>query len=198
MNTKRDFETIVREMDARQQIHDCIMRFCRGMDHADPELGLTAYHPGATDNHGTYSGPAEGFVAASMEVVKQLEILRHIICNEYVEFDEKDPSIAWSETVTLGTVYRPEGDGYLVSFVSCRYLDRFEERDGIWKITERQLVRDWEADLPAHGPEGTPTTNGMLRGRLNMSDPSYGLGFKRWGDSERPPVSEVRIGDGQA
>jgi hypothetical protein len=38
----------------------------------------------------------------------------------------------------------------------------------------------------------------MLRGRLNMSDPSYGLGFKRWGDSVRPPVSDVRIGDGEA
>jgi hypothetical protein len=198
MNTKRDIETIAREIDARQQIHDCIMRFCRGMDHADPDLGLTAYHPGATDNHGTYSGPAEGFVAVSMEVVKQLEILRHIICNEYVEFDEADPSIAWSETVTIGSVYKRETDGYRVSFVSCRYLDRFEERDGRWRIAQRQLVRDWEADLPAHGPEGTPFTKGMLRGRLNMSDPSYGLGFKRWGDSVRPPVSDVRIGDGEA
>ncbi|MFW0756287.1 nuclear transport factor 2 family protein [Pseudomonas sp. H11T01] len=198
MNNKRDFETIVREMDARQQIHDCIMRYCRGVDHADMELGLSAYHPDANDNHGTYNGPAEGFLTVSLEVVKELEILRHIICNEYVEFDETNPSVARSETVVLGTVYYKHEDGYQVSLVSCRYLDRFEERDGVWKIADRQLVRDWEADLPAHGPEGTPSTNGMLRGRLNTSDPSFGLGFKRWGDSERPPVSEVRIGDGQA
>ena len=191
----RDMETIVREIDARQQIHDCMMRYCRGVDHGDVELAASAYHPGASDNHGTYSGPAEGFLKVSLDPANRGENLRHLICNEYVEFDEADPTVARSETAVVGCFQTRDGESYHLSVLSCRYLDRFEERDGKWRIADRRLALDWEVDGSVRGLAGSVLSTGMLRGIWEMSDPSYGHGFKLWGDTGRPPVSTARVGD---
>ena len=44
----------------RQDITDCLHRYARGMDRFDKELLLSAYHPDAVDDHGTFVGsPAE-------------------------------------------------------------------------------------------------------------------------------------------
>ena len=198
MENKRDFETIVRELDARQQIHDCMMRYCRGVDQGDTELAASAYHPDANDNHGSYNGPAEGFLKISLDPANRGENLRHLICNEYVEFDEVDPSVAHSETAVVGCFQIRDGDSYHMSALACRYLDRFEERDGKWGIADRRLVLDWEVDGPVRGLAGSALSSGMLRGIWEMSDPAYGHGFKLWGDAERPPVSTARIGDNEA
>ena len=192
MRKKRDIDTIVRELDARQQIHDVIMRYCRGNDHRDEALMRSVYHAGATDDHGFFSGSAEEFVAIAVRSGPECINKRHIICNEYVEFDDHDPNIAYSETVTIGCMTRPSGDSFLVSLSACRYLDRFECRDGEWRIAERRLVLDWEAQLPSTGNAGSRLTTGMLRGLVSMSDPSYGLGFRRWGDGPAPAISNER------
>ena len=194
MENKRDFETIVRELDARQQIHDCMMRYCRGVDHGDAELALSAYHPDANDDHGTYNGPAAGFLKVALDPEARSEVLRHLICNEYVEFDEENPRIARSETAVAGSFLLREGDGYHLYILACRYLDVFEERDGRWLVADRRLVLDWEADGLVVGQAGTAVSDGMLRGSMSTADPSYGHGFKLWGDVERMPVSKSRIG----
>ena len=56
---------LAREMKDRQEIYDCIMRYCRGIDRLDREVLLSAYHPDAIDDHGsTYVGGVEGFADA--------------------------------------------------------------------------------------------------------------------------------------
>jgi hypothetical protein len=47
---------------ARKQIHDALMRYCRGIDQMDRDLILSAYHPGARDNHGTFDEPVKAFI----------------------------------------------------------------------------------------------------------------------------------------
>lgn len=198
MSNDPTFEKIVRELSARQQIHDCLMRYCRGVDHCDPELALSAYHPDATDDHGTFKGLAKDFVKVSLDPSTGADNLRHLICNEYVVFDETDPRVAFSETAEVGCLLRREGDSYRLSVLSCRFLDRFEERDGEWRIADRRLVLDWEAEGSVLGLAGSALSSGMLRGLWQMSDPSYGHGFKLVGDAVRPPVSTVRVGDDRA
>src|SRR5687767_9969262 len=58
-----DAETaaLVRELKDRQEIYDCIMRYCRGIDRLDRAMLLSAYHPDGIDDHGTYVGPVQGF-----------------------------------------------------------------------------------------------------------------------------------------
>jgi hypothetical protein len=195
MCAHRSIEVIVREIDARQQIHDAIMRYCRGVDHGDLALALSAYHPGATDDHGFFCGAAEEFLRVGLEAVSKLETMQHCICNEYVEFDPEDENVACSETTNIGGTLSNTGDGYRLSIISCRYLDRFENRNGAWKIVERKVVIDWETDGPALGLAGSAFSTGMLRGLLSRADPSYGLGFRTWADQADLPVSQRRVGE---
>jgi hypothetical protein len=194
MSTPKSMEQMVREIDARQQIHDCIMRYCRGVDHCDPDLALSAYHPDATDCHGFFAGTAAQFVDAAMQAGSMFEVIRHVICNEYVEFDQTNANVAFAETVTIGCILTREGDEYRLAVSSCRFLDRFEGRDGVWKIAARDLVLDWETEGPARGLAGGPLTSGMVRGFANPSDPSFGLGFRKWGPASDIPVVRQRVG----
>ena len=52
---------LLRELKDRQEIYDCIMRYCRGIDRLDREMLLSAYHSDAIDDHGVYIGGIEGF-----------------------------------------------------------------------------------------------------------------------------------------
>lgn len=195
MSAKRDFETIVRELDARQQIHDCIMRYCRGTDHCDPDLMRSAYHPDATDDHGFFQGSADEFVTVAVQSGDHYEVIRHLICNEFVEFDENDPKVARAETVTVGCLLSRTEDGYALSASACRYLDRFEERDGEWKIADRRLILDFEVAGPVAGLAGNDFTKGMRRGLASTADYSFAHGFKLWGDTPRKPVVDARVGE---
>ena len=41
----------------RQQIHDCILRYCSGVDHFDRAM-VSVYHADAIDDHGAFVGSA--------------------------------------------------------------------------------------------------------------------------------------------
>ncbi len=62
MAEPQDIDVFMRDYRARTQIHDALMRSCRGVDRLDRELILSAYHPAAHDNHGSFAGPVEDFV----------------------------------------------------------------------------------------------------------------------------------------
>nr|WP_087574124.1 nuclear transport factor 2 family protein [Sphingomonas sp. CDS-1] len=194
MKKAEEVEQMLRIFDARQQIHDCIMRYCRGVDHCDRDLVLSAYHSGATDDHGFFQGSAEEFAKAATTVGGEYEVVRHIICNEYVEFDEHRTDVAYSETVTVGSLLSRKKEEYWLAVSSCRFLDRFEERDGQWKIAAREVVLDWEIEGPAKGLNAGVLTAGMVRGFSNPSDPSFDLGFRKWGEKVATPVQRVRVG----
>lgn len=187
-----DSETMLRELHARQKIHDAIIRYCRGVDHRDESLIRSAYHPDAMDERGVFKGSVEDYIPRTLTGNPDIVNKRHAICNEYVEFDEIDPNTAYSESVVIGCMVRRGGDNYILSFSSCRYLDRFECRNGDWRIIDRKVVLDWEFNTPSTGNEGTQLTTGMLRGLFSPSDPSFGLGFRRWSDKPPVPVSEER------
>jgi len=191
----RDLESIVRELDARQQIHDVIMRYCRGTDHRHRGLLESVYHEGATDDHGFFSGSASDFIEVLMISGMECTNKLHIICNEYVEFDKNDPNVAYSETVTIGCMTRPVEDRKELSLSACRYLDRFECRDGEWRIAERKLVLDWDAKLPSTGSANGALTAGMLSGIASPGDASFGFGLHKYGQNECREMSQLRATD---
>lgn len=60
MNSEQ--QKILSELADRQQILDCIHRYCRGVDRFDRALVLSVYHPDAIDDHGACVGGPEAFV----------------------------------------------------------------------------------------------------------------------------------------
>jgi SnoaL-like domain len=49
-------------LEAKAAIHDCQMRYARGMDRGDRELLRSAYHDGAVDDHVGFIGEVDDFI----------------------------------------------------------------------------------------------------------------------------------------
>ena len=72
----------------RQEILDCELRYCSGVDRFDREMLLSAYHPGAMDDHGAFVGTAEEFVDWAFAYHSKYQHgHKHYILNHRCEFD---------------------------------------------------------------------------------------------------------------
>ena len=73
---------------SRIEILDCIHRCARGVDRLDEAEVLSAYHPDAVDDHGTFVGSPEGFVEYFFDLHRKAHTsTSHIINNHLCELD---------------------------------------------------------------------------------------------------------------
>jgi hypothetical protein len=126
------------------------MRYCRGIDRCDEQLVLSAFHEDAMDNHTGSALPVSrrvpNVVAMAQHTVKWTS---HNICNELIRVDG---DVAHSESY-LVAYHRVEHDGQDLDWVlGARYIDRFEQRDGSWRIAQRTVVYDWQRFDEVHDP----------------------------------------------
>ena len=54
MSLDEKTERALRVLLDKQEIHEVLMRYCRGIDRCDAELLHSVYHPDATDDHGLF------------------------------------------------------------------------------------------------------------------------------------------------
>ncbi len=126
----------------KQEIHEVIMRYCRGIDRLDREMIRSVYHDDAIDEHGLWKGSADEFVAYVVPVLQKEVATTHLICNELIEVDG---DVAWAESYFLAVHRRAAKDDVgQIHYQFCgRYIDRFERRKGAWKIAHRNVVHSW-------------------------------------------------------
>jgi ketosteroid isomerase-like protein len=125
----------------KQEIHEVIMRYCRGIDRLDREMIRSVYHDDAIDEHGLWKGGPDEFVAYVVPVLEKETATTHLICNELVEVEG---DVAYAESYFLAVHRRPHKEGGQMHYQFCgRYIDRFERRKGVWKIAHRSVVHSW-------------------------------------------------------
>ena len=169
-----DAERIDR-MLARDEIREVLARYARAVDRGDGPLLKSCYHPDAVEEHGgNYTGNAFAYVDAAVPRIEKLGAMQHLLGTSYIEFDGDSASV---ETY-LWTFLRAKNDaGDLDTFTGGRLIDRFEKRDGAWKITHRKTIFDWNRDTKSNeawvGGMFTPGKPGMLQGAKGKVDPSY-------------------------
>lgn len=107
----------------------------------DEELLRSCYHSDATDDHGSYVGPVDGFVDWVMPVLAGFESTTHFIGNQLVEIDG---DTAWAESycIALHRTWPTDDEPASDIIGKVRYVDRFERRNGEWRIAQRVVVRD--------------------------------------------------------
>ena len=158
------------------EIRDVLARYVRGIDRADGELLKRCYHPDAIEEHaGNYTGNAHAYVEEAMLRVRAMGPMQHLLGSSHIE---QDGDTAWVET-NLWTFARfKDSSGTDVdTFTGGRLIDRFERRDGDWKISHRRTILDWNRDTKS--AEGWClglfdfSNPGALQGRKDSSDPSY-------------------------
>jgi len=155
----------LRELLDKQAIREVVMRYCRGVDRGDADLVAAAYWPDVTDDHpgdqhftGETIGPE---MVASM--LRSMQSTNHQITTQTIEVDG---DTAAAESYSLGNHVMSDGRR-LRTLV--RYLDRFENRDGEWRIIHRLCLNDDAEVLPPDESKLGPPPPG----RRDRSDPSY-------------------------
>lgn len=163
------------ELLDREAIRDCLYRYCRGIDRGDEAALRSSYWPDATDRHGAYSGPVEGFIQMALGVFKTNPRNVHQVSNILIEF--RGAIDARVETYFNALQRGPGKDGVVRQFLLVgRYCDSFQKRGGEWRVAQRTVVYDWvEEQTP---PEGSEAERFGLRqpvGTAFPDDPVYTL-----------------------
>lgn len=161
----------IEDIVARSELHDVAARFCRGADRLDRDMILSAYHPDAWDDHGSFAGTPEPLADWIIELHStQFLWTAHYISNELVELDGDR---AHGEIHVQG-LFRFERDGDLYDMMGFgRYIDRYERRDGVWRIIHRVATADWNRiDRVGERPDGALVKQ-LVPGTRTLDDPSY-------------------------
>ena len=158
----------------RDQITDALRWYCRGIDRLDAASVVRGFHPGAVlVDYGPQPLTIELFAEHALQSLgARFSATQHRISNTLITFDGDDPASgrALVETYVLAFHVQPPdadaGTGELLHTFNGRYIDRFTEVDGAWRIIERTLRNDWSqvepidapmsGSWPASGRGGTP------------------------------------------
>lgn len=132
----------LRELLDKQDITETLLRYCRGVDRVDAELIASAYHADAVDNHNglVFTGADAG--RTLIEKVGHRAVTRHCLTNVQIRLDG---DVADCESYFTALNITTEGEAAIVATSHGRYVDRFERRDGQWKIACRVVLPEWKS-----------------------------------------------------
>lgn len=176
--TENNSETLQRLID-RSEIYEVMCRYARGVDRGDADIIRSTYHPDAHDDHVDFKGDVESFIAWLDTRFVEYDNSMHFLGNCLIEF--AGPDLALVETYYASRRLRApvgdEGDGLAPDDMICRqswgrYLDRFERRNGEWRIARRTLVID--SRFSSVAKKGARTEQGTW-GTRDPSDPLYAV-----------------------
>lgn len=161
-------------------IQQVLYRYCRAMDRMDAPLTLSCFEPDAGMSYGKlYQGDPAGFVAWLWPVHAAMVGHTHMLSNVLVGPDGDDPQRAVSEAYVTVTLRFTSGAEQFDIVGKGRYLDRWAQRDGDWRIVDRRYVSDLRSVVPVDSRDlsgvmspDAPSFEGPVSSR-DQNDPSY-------------------------
>lgn len=158
------------DLAVRAKIEDSLRSYCRGIDRLHAPSVVNAFHPGAMlVDYGPQPMTIEVFVDYALpSLSKRFVATQHRISNITVD---QDGDKAIVETYVHATHVEESAEGRRLHTFVGRYIDRFEERDGSWKVAHRTLRNDWSTAEPM-----APSMSGTYvpSGRGESPDPMWG------------------------
>lgn len=160
-------ENELQDLIDRRDIYDVLTRYSRALDRCDVELMKTVYWPDGTDSHGVFDGNAAEFAEFIVrEIQNWFEVTMHGLMNVHMEIagdraavetylfayhkvrEDKAHDIFGARYMQMfaGKGLDPQHHHF---YFGGRYLDRFEKRNGEWRIFHRQVVMDWNDNRPS-------------------------------------------------
>lgn len=157
---------------SKEELRALAFRYCRGADRGDMSLLEDVYHPDALDEHGyNKSKTVREFLDGVPEMRPMMEELQHNITNHLIEVNGDQ---AEGELYVIAYHRYDSAEGKVVFVTGGRYMDKYERRDGKWRILHRVCIDDWGIKMPA--PEKVTMElldGGLEKGKLGTGDPSY-------------------------
>jgi hypothetical protein len=172
--TDRDPE--VQALLDKQAVREVVLRYCRGIDRHDRDLVRDCYWPEATDEHGSFTGSRDEYVAWIFDrVLPRYRMTYHFVGNVLIELDAAAPHRARSESYGISW-HRVDSDKPEHNLQTAfRYVDDFERRTddarSEWRIARRICTLEWcRVNDPAQWWEAPPSHR---RGVRDRTDPVY-------------------------
>ncbi len=153
----------------RQAILDVVMRQARGHDRHDVELMNSCFWEDGVDEHGQFvtAGPAYGAWANAAHTAGYFGHQHNITTHTC----DIDGDTAHCDTYVIGALL-PRNAAGQAKYTSARYIDRFERRQGEWRIAVRRTVIEIEIEGESKWAE-FPINKTFPKGRWDTGDLSY-------------------------
>jgi hypothetical protein len=178
-------ETLQRLAD-RIDIQEALYRYARGIDRRNWDFLASAFHPGAEIHQGDFKGSIEQMIENVKLRHAAIEQSAHLMTNILIEFDGPDGAVvetyylAYLRNDGLPAIMRtaltgggaPEA-GKIDMRSLGRYIDRFERRDGHWRIARRVCIAETLSGSAV--PEGNPLSANWAMASRNPDDPLWAM-----------------------
>ena len=167
-------DALLDALNSRAEIAEVVLRYVRAVDRCDEALLRSCFHPDARHIHGTFEGLSADFCGYAIALCRKVVATHHQLGPSSIEIAGE---AAYVETYftshhRFGEVPPAGGQPHEDRFMGGRYVDRFERRDGAWKIAERRGLNEWlryEAAADRGFWDGPPEQRGVR----DLSDPVY-------------------------
>jgi hypothetical protein len=177
--TMSEIDARLRQMLDKDEILQVMLRYARGVDRGDMELIRQCYHPDAYDDHVEFKGNVEDLITWLADRFKDVDNSTHLIGNCLVEFKDVDTALVEtyynSRRIRPATAKEIERDGLQPHEEVCRqswgrYIDRFERRQGEWRVAHRVVVLESRFTMTVRDSERDLASTWGLR---SLDDPLY-------------------------
>jgi hypothetical protein len=132
---------------AERQIRRRLVDYCHGVDRCDAEMVASVYHDDGTDDHGSFVGLGSDFATYVARRLRESYLAtQHTTADPAIDF----VSDTAADVVTyVRAEHVAQGDdGLTLVTFEGEYRDRFEAREGTWKIASRVVVHSWDSRRP--------------------------------------------------
>jgi len=162
----------VEEVADRLAISEVVAMHTRGVDRASAKLLKSCYWEDAEVDYGGYKGPAHAFCDMLPEAIKRYANTQHHLGNTLAEIDGDNAIVETYVTAYHYLAVEQEPDTEM-TYIG-RYIDRMQKRDGVWKITFRQVVMTWHQNaLATADEERNPSLQALARAGRHPDDPLF-------------------------
>jgi hypothetical protein len=168
---RRTTDERVQQLLDREEIRQVMYAYARGTDRLQPELIGDAYHADAWDDHGNFRGGRDLVVDTIVSRGASAPTSMHHLGNILIELLGDSANV---ETYFMACQVLEHHGRTHTRLRAGRYLDRFERREGRWRVARRVVVDDWSRldEVVTHAPSVSAECN---HGSRDRHDPSFAL-----------------------
>jgi len=162
-------EQQLQELLDKKACEELVMRYGRTQDWLDTPGQDGCFWPDADIDFGFFKGNGADWVKTVMPHEAQAIRRWHMSTSLIVNVDG-DRATGECYGIAVGTNKDANGD-MIDNMYGGRYLDEFEKRDGVWRISKRTYILDWGTQFPNALAAMTPEEFAL--NILEISEPGH-------------------------
>ena len=141
-----DIYNKIEQLLITREITDKLNAYAYGCDEPDIDALKNCFHAESRHIRGSFDGYSCDYIDLIIRQRAELAYSSHHVCNIVVKLDGRR-----AVSSSRFSCHQRKGlaKGAMDRFVRGRWLDRWENRDGIWRIFDRLGIHDLDFTLPA-------------------------------------------------